>query len=151
MATRRQASADQKQVALPQVVVQHFSEEKENVQQRDLVLPDDSQLEVVEQEDSNVYEIHPENSGVGTFLFLFLWNGFVSLGGLMVYWENEQQQQNGLNGPSGIWIVIVVLGLLGTVGVLTLVGSIYSAWQSAMIGVKNGLLFIERKTIVGTK
>ena len=125
------------------VLVQELTEE--NAQTSDYVLPDDSQIEVVEESDSKVYRI-PERplmkgSG-GLFLFSVMWNSILVIITMCFFF---------LGGNGMDWGAVPVILIFWAIGIGFLVGSIYMARQSALIGVKDGLLFIERKTIFGTK
>ena len=123
------------------VTVQDLTEEE--VEQAEFILPKDSQLETIEDGDSKVYRV-PERTLVrgtnGLFFFSVLWNGFILLFTTVT-----------LRGNQIDWGFVGVISIFWIVGIALLVGSIYMARQSALIGVKDGLLFIERKTIFGTR
>ncbi len=130
------------------VTVQHLTEEE--IEQSDYELPANSTLQVIEKGESTVYQIPTRSLRSGTnglFTFSVIWNGFmvifsvVMLGGFL----------NGQNGVADMLAIVTFILVFWAVGIGMLVGSIYMARQSAMIGVKEGLLFIERKTIFGTK
>ena len=117
----------------------------EEVRDADYVLPADSKLEIVQEGESVVYRV-PERGLLqgsnGLFAFSILWNGFMIIftSGII------------FGMAKGVdWIFVGAAVLFWGVGIGMLVLSIYMAKQSAMIGVQDGLLFIERKTIFGTK
>ena len=139
-----QRIADEKQSAAPArvVTVQQFSEDE--TQKTDFVLPVDSQLEVVDQGDSKVYKVPGRNlreGSHGLFTFSVCWNGFILLISMFIFGGQIKAD----------WGLFAFFGIFAAVGVGMFVSSIYMAWQSAMVGVKGGLLFIERKTIFGTR
>ena len=130
-----------------QVTVQNLT--SEDLQNADFELPEDSKLEVVEEDDSVVYRVPAPGlwkGSSGLFAFSILWNGF------MVIWTTTLVfaafNANG-NGPDIMFILVSLL--FWAVGIAMLVAAIYMGKQSAMIGVRDGLLFIERNTIFGTK
>lgn len=55
------------------------------------------------------------------------------------------------NGAQMDWSFLGMISIFWIIGIGMLVRSIYVARQSALVGVKDGLLFIERKTMFGTK
>lgn len=125
------------------VTVQNLTEE--DVDEADFTQPADSQIEIIEESDSTVYRIPERSLRSGTnglFFFSVLWNGFMILFTTLVI----RDMGNGIE-----WPIIAFLSIFWLVGIGLLVGSIYMAWQSALVGVKDGLLFIERKTIFGTR
>ena len=123
------------------VTVQNLTEEE--AQSADYVLPEDSQIEVVEDGESLVYRI-PERSlmkgSSGPFFFALIWNGLMLFFTVSIFFAKKVE-------PFALLFLLPFWGI----GIAILVGVIYVARQSAMIGVKDGLLFIERKTIFGTK
>jgi len=123
------------------VTVQNLTEEE--VQQSDFIRPDDSQIDIIEEGDSLVYRV-PERTLMkgsgGLFFFSLFWNGFMVIFTMSLFFGNGFD-----------FLSIPFILIFWTVGIGILVGAMYMAWQSALIGVKDGLLFIERKTIFGTK
>jgi len=123
------------------VTVQNLS--REEVDRSDFELPEDSTLEVIEEGDSIVYRI-PERTltkgSNGMFMFSIFWNGF------MVIFTASFLFGNGLDLAAMSFMLF-----FWAIGIAMLVGAVYMARQSALIGVKDGLLFVERKTIFGEK
>lgn len=130
-----------------QVTVRNLT--SEDLRDADFELPEDSKLEVVNEDDSVVYRVPAPGlwkGSSGLFAFSILWNGF------MVIWTTTLVfaafNANG-NGPDIMFILVSLL--FWAVGIAMLVSAIYMGKQSAMIGVRDGILFIERITIFGTK
>lgn len=124
------------------VTVQQLTDD--DVKQADFELPAESELTVIEEGDSKVYRIPERNlwkGSAGLFPFSVFWNGFVLMVGTGALVAN----------PNWEWGMLGILSMFGLVGIGMLVGSIYMARQSAMVGVRDDILFIERKTIFGTK
>ena len=128
----------------PVAIVRQTAEE---VKSAPIELPADSSLELVEQPDATVYRI-PEKGiwngshglmiiGVGWIVFLALFTAG------MLFGDGEVKTE--------LWIFVAVMGLFWAIGIGLVIGAIYLGRQSALIGVRDGLLFIERKTIFGTK
>ena len=126
------------------VTVQNLTEEE--VEQADFTLPPDSQLEIIEEGDSKVYRI-PERTllrgSSGLFFFAIIWNGFMAVFTAAVIFGAKENELD--------LAFIAFTVVFWSIGIGMLVGSFYMARQSALVGVKDGLLFIERKTIFGTK
>ena len=117
-----------------------------NADDEPLDLPAESKIEVTEQDDTSVFRV--PSSGLwkgshGLFFFSVLWNGF------MVVFTSAMFLNDGENGE-GIWVAVAVISLFWAVGLGMMVYAIYLGKQTAMIGVREGSLFIERKTIFGT-
>ncbi|MDB2686016.1 hypothetical protein N9Y42_02290 [Mariniblastus sp.] len=110
-------------------------------------LPADSTLEISKRDDATVYRV-PEK-GVwrgshGLIFFALVWNGFLAFFTAGMLFGN--------GGPGNdFWIGIVVMSLFWAVGIAMAVGAFYLGRRSALVGAREGLLFIERKTIFGTK
>ena len=137
------------QESTPTIRVQYLSEG--DLSSTEIELPEDSDLQVLQQDGSTVYRI-PRRSvwkSGGVFFFAIIWNAMVAFFTGVVIWGlfNGANQQNNVNN---LPVFVLVISIFWLVGLSFLGGTIYSAWQSALIGVKDGLLFIERKTIFGT-
>ena len=110
-------------------------------------LPADSSLEIVDQGDATVYRLPEKGIWKGSFglmFFAMIWNGFMALVSFVLLFGNGK-----LEGE--LWVMVLMMVLFWAVGIGLLVGAIYLGRRSALIGVKEGLLFIERKSIFGTK
>ena len=128
----------------PISIVQQSAEDVEAVP---VELPADSSLEIVDQSDATVYRIPAKGIWKGSFglmLFAIIWNSFMAFITVAPLLGNAKVEGE-------LWIMVLVLGLFWSVGIGLLVGAIYLGRRSALIGVKEGLLFIEQKSIFGTK
>lgn len=143
----REANADAKAASPSTVTVSHLSEEDvaAELEEEKLTLPADSALELVKDEGSIVIKVPQKGLARGSgglFVFSVIWNSFL----LFFTYGAFAGKPNG-----GAWGLFPILGVFWAVGIGMLVGSIYMARQRAMIGVRDGLLFIERNTMFGTK
>ncbi|QEG22606.1 hypothetical protein [Mariniblastus fucicola] len=123
------------------VTVEQLS--KDEIESADFELPEDSELEAIEEGDSVVYRIPKRTLSKGSnglFMFSVFWNGFLLLVTLAMIKANAFD-----------WPPIAIITGFWLVGIGLLVTAIYLARQSAMIGVKDRMLFIERTTIFGTR
>lgn len=112
-----------------------------------LELPEDSDLEVSELDGAAVYRVPSRGllkGSHGLFPFSILWNGF------MVVFTSVVLRGLKFQGAED-WFVVAFIVVFWLVGIGLMIGAFYLARQSAMIGVRDGVLFIERKTIFGTK
>jgi len=139
----RERVGDESAPSAQNVTVQHLSEEQ--FEQEEFSLPPGSPLEIIDEDGSVVVKVPQkslrEGSG-GLFTFSLMWNGvLLFISSFLVI--------GGVNG--GVWPMVLILGFFWIVGIGMLFGAFYMARQRAMIGVKDGLLFIERNTIFGTK
>lgn len=139
-----ESSEETRAIQQPVSIVRQSAEEHEAVL---VELPADSSIEIVEQRDATVYRI-PEKGiwkgSHGLMIFAVVWNVFLAIITATIFVGNG-------NVESDLWIVVTVLSLFWAVGIGFVIGAFYLGRQSALIGVRDGLLFIERKTIFGTK
>jgi len=109
--------------------------------------PSDSVIEVIDQSDAKVYRVPQRGvwkGSHGLMFFALIWNGFLALFTIGMLAGGGKAGQD-------LWIIILMLSIFWAVGIGMVVGAFYLGRQSALIGVRDGLLFIERKTIFGTK
>ena len=128
----------------PISIVQQSSAEVEAVP---VELPADSTLEIVDQSGTTVYRMPAKGVWKGSLSLIFfalVWNGFMALITAAILFGDGEIEGD-------LWVMVVVLVLFWAVGIGLLVGAVYLGRRSALIGVKEGLLFIERKSIFGTK
>ena len=109
--------------------------------------PSDSVIEVIDQSDAKVYRVPQRGvwkGSHGLMFFALIWNGFLAL-------FTVGMLAGGGKAGQDLWIIILMLSIFWAVGIGMVIGAFYLGRQSALIGVRDGLLFIERKTIFGTK
>jgi len=110
--------------------------------------PADSLLKVTHQDGTDVYEVPPQGwrkGGAGLALF---WNGFMLLATLLVMFSKPQ------NPAAGVWEIVGIvafLSLFWAIGIGLAIWAWNSAKRSAMIGVSGDQMFVETKSIFGTK
>ena len=116
-------------------------------QEKRLGLPEESELEETELDGAAVYRVPSRGllrGSHGLLPFAVLWNGF-----MLVFTTVALANMN-LKGSEALFVIGLV-ALFWIAGIGLLVGAFYLGKQSAMLGVRDGSLFIERKTIFGTK
>ena len=112
--------------------------------------PADSLLKVTQQDGTDVYEVPPQGwrRVMPIVSFAVLWNVFMLFITLVMIWSKPQ------NPPANVWEIsgfALILLLFWCVGVGLAIGAWNSATRSAMIGVTGEQMFIETKSIFGTK
>lgn len=112
--------------------------------------PADSLLKVTHQDGTDVYEIPAQGwrRGMPIVSFAVFWNVFMLFITLVMIWSKPQ------NPPANVWEIsgfALVLLLFWGVGIGLATWAWNSATRSAMIGVTGAQMFIERKSIFGTK
>ncbi len=115
---------------------------------KQLEKPADSKIEKVVAGHSTAFQVPPQGFRKGTYglfgfsVFWLVFVGFFIVGALVAE-----------KGPAkgDAWIIFSLLGLFALVGIVMLLASINMARRSVMIGIADDQLFIERKTIFGTK
>jgi len=119
----------------------------EDVEAASVELPADSMLEISEGEGATIYRIPAQGvfkGSRGLMLFAIVWNSILILiTTAMLFGKAEVEGE--------LWIMLLFLAVFWAVGIGLVVGSFYLGRMSALIGVREGLLFIERKTIFGDK
>jgi hypothetical protein len=128
----------------PISIVKQTSEDVEAVTYE---LPDDSTIEVIDQADAKVYRVPPQGvwkGSHGLMVFAVIWNVILAL---VIFGMLKG------GGPAGEdwWFSVAIVSMLAMAGVGMFIGAFYLGRQSALVGVRDGMLFIERKTIFGTK
>ena len=110
-------------------------------------LPADSDLEETDLDGATVYRVPSRGlwkGSHGLFAFALLWNGFMAVFSSVMFagltFQNSEE-----------WFMVLFVSLFWIIGIGLMVGAFYIAKQSAMVGVRDERLFIERKTIFGTK
>ncbi len=128
----------------PISIVQHAEEEVEAVP---VELPTDSTIEVIDQSDAKVYRVPAQGvwkGSHGLMAFALIWNGFMTFVTIGMLAGGGQAGQD-------LWVMVVMLSIFWAVGIGLVVAALYLGRQSSLVGIRDGLLFIERKTIFGTK
>ncbi len=138
--------SDRDQPSMMPVVDKTTMDDLEDAKQ--LEKPADSKIEKVVAGHSTAFQVPPQGFRKGTyglFGFSVFWLVFVGFFVLVALFAGK--------GPAkgDAWIVFSMLGLFALVGIVMLLASINMARRSVMIGIADDQLFIERKTIFGTK
>ena len=110
--------------------------------------PADSLLKVTQQDGTDVYEVPPQGwrkANVGLAAF---WNISMIFATVVMVWGKPQ------NPAAGMWEfvgLVACICLSWAIGIGLAIWAWYSATRSAMIGVTGEQMFIETKSIFGTK
>ena len=119
----------------------------DDVEAAPVQLPANTSLAISDQDGATVYRIPAKGVWKGSHGLMILgvfWNGFLAFVTLAMLTGNGEV-------VADLWILILVFSLFWAVGIGIVVGALYLGSQSALVGVREGLLFIERRTIFGTK
>ena len=110
------------------------------------VKPANTKIVVQDHGEQRAYEIPAtgfRGMAAGLFSFSCIWN-LISVGAMLGMFKGGQQGMD--------WVLVIVVPCVFlAVGILILVFSIYLAKRSVMIGILDGQLFIERRSIFGDK
>lgn len=111
--------------------------------------PANCQIEQVEMRGTTAFKIPPKGlvkGSHGLFPFAIFWTVFALVIGSVFFFAMDFQEEG--------MVVLFPLGIVSlfvVVGIAMLIGGINMGTRSVMIGVADGLLFWERKSIFGTK
>ena len=139
-----QVTPDTQTIQQPVSIVRQSAED---VEAAPIELPANSSLAISDQDGATVYRVPAKGVWKGSHGLMILgvfWNGFLAFVTLAMLTGNGEV-------VADLWVLILVFALFWAVGIGIVVGAFYLGSQSALVGVREGLLFIERKTIFGTK
>ena len=137
-------SSNRQTIQQPVSIVQQSAEDIEAIP---VEIPADSLLEIVDRSDATVYRLPAKGVWKGSYSLMFfaiIWNGFMAFAtaGLLF---------GGGKVEGDLWVMMTMIGLFWLIGISLLIVAFYLGSRSALIGVKEGVLFIERKSIFGAK
>ncbi len=120
----------------------------DNAPKKKFKQPADSNVTLAKIDGALTYRVPPVGmKGTrGLFSFSVIWLAFVGVIGFVMLFNVFQ---GGLDAEE--WFVIGFISLFCAIGIGMLVAALNMAKRSVMIGIKDELLFIERKSIFGTK
>lgn len=142
-----ESSGDSNEKQTIQQPVSIVRQSAEEVESAPVELPADSTLEISDQDGATIYRIPAQGvwkGSRGLMVFAIVWNCILAfITAAMLMGEGD--------ADGALWVMLLFLSLFWAVGIGLVVGSFYLGRMSALIGVREGLLFIERKTIFGNK
>jgi hypothetical protein len=118
--------------------------------------PPDSKIIVYDHAGTDAFQVPPMGiwkGSKGLLGFALFWNGFmvVFTTVMIVIAFSDNPQGNALIKGTELLFAIAFLVLFWTIGIVSLIAAINAGKRSAMIGIADGHLFIERKSMFGTK
>lgn len=115
--------------------------------------PDDTIISVDEMGDATVYRVPPIGILKVGFFFWFsiIWLAFSSILFSAILASMFGGNIGGNNNGAPIWVIIPFGSVFVVIGIALLVAAINIGRRSSIIGVANGLLWIERNSIFGKK
>ncbi len=118
--------------------------------------PADSKISVYDYGGTDAFQVPPMGiwkGSKGLLGFALFWNGFmvVFTTVLAIITFSDTPQGNAVIQGTQLLFAIAFLALFWTIGIGSLIAAINAGKRSAMIGVADGQLFVERKSMFGTQ